>query len=61
MRGGSRLRLPDVVRIDQNADRVKLLDSLGASIGEIVTASQPSGDFRRLQGKWQGDRLEVSS
>jgi len=61
MRGGSRLRLPDVVRIEQDADRVELLDSLGASIGEIVTgkASQPSGDFRRLQGKWQGDRLEV--
>ncbi|HET9327423.1 MAG TPA: hypothetical protein VFQ05_11665 [Candidatus Eisenbacteria bacterium] len=30
MRGGSRSRLPDVVRIEQNADRVELLDSLGA-------------------------------
>ena len=38
------------------------MDSLGASIGEIVTGkiSQPSGDFRRLQGKWQGDLLEVT-
>jgi len=60
-RPGSRFRLPDVVRIEQSAERVQLEDSLGVTIGEIVTGKALAGseDVRRLEGKWHGDRLEV--
>ena len=60
-RPGSRFRLPEVMRIEQSDSQVQLEDSLGVTIGEIVTgkSSEASGDERRLEGKWHGDRLEV--
>lgn len=60
-RRGARLRLPDVVRIDQSAEGLTFVDSLGAPVVEIRTGRKPaqSVDLPALEGTWRGDRLEV--
>jgi hypothetical protein len=60
-RRGPRMRLPDLVRIEQSAAGLRVSDSLGAVVSEIRTAKgkDEGADIARLKGAWHGERLEV--
>lgn len=63
--GGRPTRLPDVLRIQQSAGFLRLEDSLGTAVREIVTRGGPADTtglppgVPRVVGRWKGDRLEL--
>jgi hypothetical protein len=57
------MRLPELVRIEQSADRLRVRDSAGVVVGEILVGKgkqqEAATDVARLNGAWRGGRLEV--
>jgi hypothetical protein len=58
-------RLPDWIRVDETAGHVVFSDSTGAALLEVRTGGSADGAGHggaaalQLEGKWNGDRLEV--
>jgi hypothetical protein len=61
--GMRRMRLPDFFSIQQEAQSIRIADSTGIVMEEIVTGSAAkdakTGDAAREIGHWSGDRLTV--
>lgn len=62
---GRMARLPDWIRVDETAGHVVFSDSTGAALLEVLTGGSADGAGHgsvavlQLEGKWNGDRLQV--